>query len=368
MSEATVRYGQCWEDADVLSRALAVGPGDRVLSIASAGDNALSLLIDDPAEVVAVDLNPAQLACLALRVAAFRVLDPDELRVLLGVAPPRPSDGPRRAALYARCRPALGDAGRAFWDARPDAVRRGVGQAGTFERFLRLFRRVVLPLGHRRATVERLLGSAASGPGARRAWYDAHWDTARWRALFAVATSRAVLGRARYPTAFGQVRGRVAGRLRARVRAVATASDPGRNPYLRSALTGRPGPVLPRYLRPEHHAAIRDRLGRLTVRLGALEAVLAEPGPPFTQFNLSDVFEYLDPAQADALFSQVADAAAPGARLAYWNVLADRRPGPALRPRLARLDALSDRLHAADRAPFYGAFHVDTVRPGGAGA
>src|SRR4029079_3337101 len=55
-----IRYASVWEDADVLCEALApVARGGRLLSIASAGDNALALLTLDPAEVVAVDLSAA---------------------------------------------------------------------------------------------------------------------------------------------------------------------------------------------------------------------------------------------------------------------------------------------------------------------
>ena len=78
-----VRYAQCWEDADVLVEALDVRPDDVCLSIASAGDNALALLAEGPARVVALDLSPAQLACLELRVAAFRRLQHHELLALL---------------------------------------------------------------------------------------------------------------------------------------------------------------------------------------------------------------------------------------------------------------------------------------------
>src|SRR4051794_33959634 len=99
---SAVRYAQCWEDADVLLAALDVRPGDVCLSIASAGDNTLALLARDPARVIAVDLNPAQLACLALRVAAYRALAHPELLELIGSTP-----SARRAELYARCRPLL---------------------------------------------------------------------------------------------------------------------------------------------------------------------------------------------------------------------------------------------------------------------
>jgi S-adenosylmethionine-diacylglycerol 3-amino-3-carboxypropyl transferase len=39
-----IRYAQVWEDADILVDALRPGAGDTVVSIASAGDNALALL------------------------------------------------------------------------------------------------------------------------------------------------------------------------------------------------------------------------------------------------------------------------------------------------------------------------------------
>ena len=370
MTEPSIKYGQVWEDADVLAEGLGIQPGDRVLSISSAGDNALALLIEDPAEVVAVDLNPAQLACLALRVAAFRTLSHGEMLELIGSRPSL-----RRGALYQRARPALDADARAFWDARPDAIQQGIGNAGSFERYFALFRRAVR-LVHRRRTLEALLAGATLDPAhlddltevgdpdvaARRSWYDRHWDTVGWRALFRVMASRAVLGRARYPTAFAQVEGGVAGRILDRVRTAVTATDPAANPYLQWVLAGTHRTALPRYLRPEHFDAIRDRLDRLSVRLGPLDAVLAKDSDPFHRYNLSDVFEYLAPADADALYRAVADASPPGARVVTWSVLADRLPGPSLDGRLVRLEALSDALHARDKAPFYQSMHVHEVR------
>ena len=102
---STIRYAQVWEDADVLLGALDARPGDVHLSIASAGDNALALLTTRPARVLAVDMNPAQLSCLALRIAAYRTLSHPELLELIGS---RPST--RRLDLYERSRKALGAA------------------------------------------------------------------------------------------------------------------------------------------------------------------------------------------------------------------------------------------------------------------
>src|SRR5258707_2351719 len=57
---STIRYAQCWEDAEILLEALDIQPGDTCLSIASAGDNTLALLTRAPGRVIALDLSQSQ--------------------------------------------------------------------------------------------------------------------------------------------------------------------------------------------------------------------------------------------------------------------------------------------------------------------
>ena len=52
-----IRYSQVWEDADILIEALDIKEQDNILSIASAGENAISMLIKKPKVVYAIDLN-----------------------------------------------------------------------------------------------------------------------------------------------------------------------------------------------------------------------------------------------------------------------------------------------------------------------
>jgi S-adenosylmethionine-diacylglycerol 3-amino-3-carboxypropyl transferase len=94
-----IRYAQVWEDADVLLEALNIQPDDVCFSIASAGDNAMALLTQGPEKVVAVDLNPAQLACLELRVAAYRLLSYEELLALIGTQTTEPEPANLRPQL-----------------------------------------------------------------------------------------------------------------------------------------------------------------------------------------------------------------------------------------------------------------------------
>jgi S-adenosylmethionine-diacylglycerol 3-amino-3-carboxypropyl transferase len=69
---------------------------------------------------VAVDLSEAQLAALALRIAAFRAMERAGPARFLGVLP-----DDDRLATYAALRPALPAYARDFWDAPPDAVAAG---------------------------------------------------------------------------------------------------------------------------------------------------------------------------------------------------------------------------------------------------
>jgi S-adenosylmethionine-diacylglycerol 3-amino-3-carboxypropyl transferase len=355
-----IRYAQVWEDADVLLEGLDVRPGHVCLSIASAGDNALALLTRGPARVVAIDLSPAQLACLELRVAAYRELQHPELLELMGSRP-----SARRAALYARCRPGLSTDARGFWDARPKAIAGGIGDAGKFERYFDVFRRRVLPLVHRRARVEALLERRDRADRFR--FYAEEWDSWRWRLLFRLFFSRTVMGRlGRDPEFFRYVEGDVAGRILDRTKHALTELDPSENPYMHWILTGTHGAALPCALREESFAPIRANLDRLEWRRTSIEAYLADgAAETFDRFNLSDLFEYVSIDHYHRLLGAIARASRPSARLAYWNMLAPRQRPAEMADRISPLTERAAHLHMRDRAFFYSAFRLEEVRSAG---
>jgi S-adenosylmethionine-diacylglycerol 3-amino-3-carboxypropyl transferase len=350
-----IRYASVWEDADILCDALApAAAGGRVLSIASSGDNALALLTLDPAEVVAVDLSEAQLAALALRIAAVRAMEPTALQSFLGVLP-----HDDRAGTYRALRSTLPAFARDFWDANPGAIAGGVIHAGRFERYLRTFRRRVLPWVHSGRRIERLLESESLEEQER--FYSQEWNTWRWRLVFRLFFSRVVMGRlGRDPAFFDHVEGAVGERILARTRHALTAIPVRTNPYLTYIMTGNYAPhALPRYLRPELAADIRERLGRVVLARGPAESA----GGDFDAFNLSDIFEYMDPAEHERVYGALVERARPGARLAYWNMLAPRGVPAGVANRVRPMADLASRLHARDNAWFYQAFHVDEVAP-----
>jgi len=351
-----IRYAQVWEDADILLDALNIGPESNCLSIASAGDNALALLARNPNRVVALDLNPSQLHCLALRVAAFRKLDHPELLELIGSHPSQ-----RRTKLYQACREFLDTNARTFWDGHPEAIARGIGQAGKCEAYFALFRERIIPLIHPRRRVDALL--EARGPAERQQFYARTWNNRRWRALFKLFFSRFVMGRlGRDPAFFNYVEGSVADNILQRTRYALTELEPDKNPYLQWILCGEHRSALPFYLRAENFETIRRNLDRLEWQLCTVEVFVEQVGEErFHAYNLSDIFEYMSASHMEASLRALLRISAPGARIAYWNMLAPRSCPESLRERIHPLQALSQDLFAKDKAFFYSRFIVEEV-------
>lgn len=339
-----LRYANCWEDAHVLVEALGPLEGARCLSIASGGDNTLSLLARGAEHVLALDVSATQLALLELKATAIAWLEPPEVVAFLGAtAPPRPGGPQARARLgvYARLAPRLSPRTRAVWDAHPRALAAGVLHAGRLERYFQLFRRAVLPLVHGRATVRALLQPRPAA--AQRRFYDEVWDTPRWRALFALFFGRRVMSLlGREPEFFRHVTGDVAATVLARTRRALREGRTHDNPYLVYLLTGAFGSALPDYLQAPCQAALRPRLKRLELRQAALaESALALPPASVDAFNLSNVGEYVGSEVFADWLETLLVAAAPGARFAYWNLFVPRSAAGRARLRLSpRREAL----------------------------
>ncbi len=352
-----IRYAQCWEDADILLEALNIQPGSVCVSIASAGDNTLAMLAaptGTPQRVFALDLNPAQLACLELRVAAYKQLSHPELLELIGSNP-----STRRQDLYRRCRGQLSTEVRDFWDNRSSAVEKGIGSAGKFEHYFEIFRRRVMPLIHSKKTIDRLI--TGGDREARIEFYERRWDNWRWRMLFRIFFSRFVMGRmGRDPSFFQYVEGSVARRILERTRYALTELNPAENPYVQWILTGRHVSALPFALREENFQRIRDNLHRLEWRLCPIEDFLSELGEKSVDAcNLSDIFEYMSEANYHALLRSLVGAGRPGGRIAYWNMLVPRSRPESMSGELRPLQSLANELFRKDKAFFYSNFVVE---------
>lgn len=351
-----IRYAQVWEDADVLKWALATAAGGSILSICSAGDNALAMLTLDPAprRVHAVDFSRAQIACLLIRMECYRRLDHGGFLELMGS---RPSH--RRGAILDEVLPGLDPETRAFWESRRgEVVAHGLGGVGKFERYFRIFRTRVLPFVHSRRTVDAIF--APRDRAGREAFLDGTWNTWRWRLLLKAFFSRTAMGRlGRDPAFFDHVEGSVSDHVARRIREAFVEQDPSQNPYLHWLMLGTHGEALPMALEERRFEVIRSRLDRVTWEVGSITDAAARGG--WDGFNLSDVFEYMAPPEFEAAYAKLVAGANPGAQIAYWNMMAPRSRPPVMADRVRESTTMAAALHARDRAFFYSAFRADEV-------
>ena len=351
-SHELVRYSQVWEDHAVVEAALQIEPGDDVLSIASAGDNVLALLVHDPRRIVAVDLSPAQVALTELKLAAVQHLQGDELAAFLGARPSRD-----RAAIYARLAPTLTPATRAYWGRHREVIRAGAMRCGLLDRYILAFQAAVVSRLVTPEAIRRLL--ALADPEAQARLFDDEFQVLEspFREWFGRA---GLTGHARDASQFAQVGDiDVGGVFWRRIRQVATELPARGNFYLEWMLTGTYADLEhgPPHLRPSVHARIQDRVDRVEIVPAELSSyLLSAPSGSFDAINLSDVFEYLSPDAAATLRQRAARALRPEGRLASWTMFVERsgaHPGLEARPGEA------DAAFAHDRVPVYTGFHLN---------
>lgn len=347
---AILRYAQVWEDTDILLKGLDIQKEDTCVSIASAGDNALAMITQEPKKVIALDINPIQIATLELKIAAFRQLNHQELLEFLGAIPSQ-----QRKIFYERCRKLLAPQSKTYWDDKPEAIEQGFINSGKFETYLSDFRKRILPLMHKSKTIQNLL-TPNKNLEERIKFYRKKWCNWRWEILFHFFFSRWLMGKlGRHPDFFKYVKVNVSKNLMERVKYALTQLDPAENPYLQWILTGQyHPPILPFILRPENFDLIRDNIPRLKWRQQSLEELLEELGEnSVDRFNLSDIFEYMSEENYNQLITTITKAGKTGGRIMYWNMLVPRSRPENLQIQLKPVTELAQNLHQEDKTFFY---------------
>ena len=357
MRNGTISYSQCWEDPEVLLKALKIDANDTVLSITSGGDNSLALLAECPKSVVAIDLNPPQNYLLELKRSAARRLEYEEYLEFLGATKTK-----GRVELFSKVRNDLPSAADEWWSAHPNLLAGGVIHAGRFERFTAFFARYVLPCIHSKETIRTLLLSKDMAE--QESFYRKRWNTPLWKLFFGLATSKLLLGHARQKAMFAYAHVQnVATVYRQRLEQHLTTRPVRGNFFLQYSLTGNYTDALPPYLERSGYEAIKKSRGEvLQVISSDLHSYLrTKPENSFSKFNLSDIFEALSAEEHEELWIEIVRTARPNARVAYWTNLVPRSLPMSVSSMINDEIALAVELRAVDRVFFYDAFHIHSI-------
>jgi S-adenosylmethionine-diacylglycerol 3-amino-3-carboxypropyl transferase len=370
-------YPQIWEDPAIDMEALALGPEDRVVAIASGGCNVLSYLTAGPARITAVDLNGAHIALNRLKLCAAKNL-PDRAAFyrFFGRA-----DAAENVEAYDRyLRDRLDPESRAYWEART------IGGAGRrrISVFARNFYRHGL-LGHFIGLAHLVARAYGTDPkviikardmAEQRAIFDAElsplFDRAFVRWLVGQKASLYGLGipPKQYEALGGNQPGGMTQVLRERLERLACGFDLRDNYFAWQAFGRGYGKTesapVPPYLQAAHFDAVRARADRVQLHHGSIIRFLEEnPDQSLDAYVLLDAQDWMNDETLTSLWTQILRTARPGARVIFRTaaderLLPGRIPDGILAPwryDAAQCRAWTDR----DRSSIYGGFHLYTL-------
>jgi len=345
------------------AESLRLKPGKTALVVTSGGCTALSLALLKPDRIFAVDLNAAQSSLLHLKIAGAKCLTHPEYLEFLGI---RPSG--RRGRLYTRCRAALPPEAASYWDAHRKLIQSGVLRSGRYERYLDMFRRLLLCVEGRRK-IKQLF--TPRSPKYRRWFYEKQWNTRLWRLCFRLFFSRSVLGALGLDRGFFTYVdgiGHFGDHFLRLTRHALVDLSPRENYFAAQICLGRylDENTMPPYLLAENFQTLRSAVDVIDVRTAELGAFLeCMPDCSIDAFAYSNIFEWMPAEIFEECLRRTHRVARPDARLCYRNLLVRRRTPSALSSLFRSETDLAGRLLARDRSWVYSNFEVATVlKPG----
>ena len=348
-----IRYANCWEDPELLLESFC---GRKYISIASAGDNSLSLLVKNPEIVYAVDLSVPQSACCELKKYAIKFLDYDTFLKLLGF-----KNSDNRLEIYKSIEENLSLQSRYFFEHNPEIIENGIIHQGKFEHYFQLFANKIMPLVHNQKNLTELF--LPKSVQAQKLFYDKTWNNWRFKALFKVFFNKFVMGRLGRDKEFfkyvdtAMISKNIKERADRALRDVPTWN----NPYVNYILLNNFDYALPHFAKEENFNIIKQNIDALEIKTGTINEVAKASGMKFDGFNLSDIFEYMDMDLFKEISAQLLAVSNNGARFCYWNMMVDRRVSEILPENFEYKKELSQELYLKDRAFFYKDFIVDEV-------
>lgn len=353
-----VQYSMCWEDPKLVIEGLDIIAKDRVLSIASGGENVFAIAIKNPLQVIAVDANPMQIQLVKLKIAAIKTLAFEEFISFIGFKETR-----HRTQLFRRCAPQLTTGEITFWDAHLRWIEMGVAHCGRFEKYLSTFRKILLPAILSKEEIQRYIASPTLEDQSR--FYREVWDGRLWRFLFSMFFSQPFLKLAGRDRSYFRhnTNKKVASHYFRRASAGITKIPIRDNHFMRYILTGNiPTPCSSHpYLDPGNFAALKRQVRKITcVQSDIVSFMQRQKDHSFSKFNLSDVFEMMTQEEYEYAIAEVSRIAACDARVCYWNNLVERSDHPSSIS-VVRDEGRSSRLQEHDRVFFYSRFILEKI-------
>lgn len=360
---ANLVYNACWEDPRLDRLMLELQPESRLVMITSAGCNALDYLLDGPAEIHAVDMNPRQNALLQLKIAMIQRGDFADLFQLFGGG-----SHPGFEALLAQMSPHLHPFAGCYWRCKSRYFRRtplnpSFYYRGTAGQMAWLVLQVFKSSSGRVREYFAGLQHATSLREQRELYQQvrpALWGkVATWLLRQPLAMTMLGVPQSQLRLIESQFQGGITAYVQSKLEHVLNEVPYWDNYFWRVYMTGSyTRECCPNYLREEHQAALRRTVGRITTHSATIANFLREHPGSYTHFVLLDHQDWLAEHRPQALAEEwrlILENSLPGTRILMRSASPVIDFIPEFAMRRLELDApLADRLHRHDRVGTYG--------------
>lgn len=340
-----IRYANGWEDTQLLINNLNPKAGDKIISIAAAGDNSLAFLAFNPEMVLAFDISETQLYLTELKQQAIKVLDYQDLLAFLGVTKTKHIE-----KLFRQLKPYLSEGCSHYFTLNFNLIQHGIIYQGKFENYFKLFRNYILPLIHNKEKIHHLFESKSAEKQIE--FYNNEWNTWRWRSLFKLFFSKFILGKfGRDPAFFNENKLPVSQTIFDLAEKHLSSTLVFKNYYLDFQLRGSYNVDLPFYLIEENYLKIKENINQLTLKKGYLTDI--HPPYKFDLANLSNIFEYMDENLFKEQVAHLSQIMNENSKMAYWNLFVPRKMEHQ-NPKFKSLD-----IEGSDLCFFYQSFNLN---------
>lgn len=362
-------YNTCWEDPKVDRQLLDLNEDSTVVTLTSAGCNPLDYLLDNPAQIHCIDINPAQNALLELKRSLFTAGDYPMLWSMFG-------EGQYAAAMMLyqnKLRANLPPYAQEFWDQHisyfspysktPSFYFRGTAGAFAYIIQKRLHRKGL------QQSVYQLLNAQSID---EQRYYFEEIEPHLWNAfsrwLLQRSTTMALLGVPHGQRALikNEVSGGLPAFIQQSIKDIFTSRAIVDNYFWHVYLTGSySNECCPNYLKDDHFDTLKKRSPRLNVNTCSLIHFLRSNPGTYSHFNLLDHQDWMvqhQKAKVSSEWKLLLQNSQIGTKILFRSASTSRSFIPDFVNNHVRFkDKIASHWHTKDRVGTYGSTHLAIV-------
>ena len=355
-------YNTCWEDPRIDRQLLELDKSSEVVMITSAGCNALDYLLDGPAAIHAVDVNPRQNALLELKQQAIAKLDFEDLAMMFGQG----SHPEAKSRILPTLEDGLSEHAKDYWRRKiyyfsKPRLRKSFYYHGACGKVAWMAVTFFRSNGKLAKAANSLL--EAGSLEEQQAIYE-EVEGRLWNALsdflLKQPLTMAMMGvpRAQMRIINHEYPGGIAGYIRDKVRHVLTMVPIADNYFWRVYWHGEYTPSCrPNYLLPDNQPILREHLDRVSTHTCTFTQFLRNHPGKYSHFILLDHQDWLAahlPDELEEEWQAILDNSRPGAKVLMRSASTSIDFLPEFVKERLVIDPRAEALHKIDRVGTYG--------------